>query len=157
MPDEKEYAILKALEGEAYWQPSPNDGTRVTLKITDKNFTKPGFHSGMHHMAPGSKIPKHHHEDAVEFIFIHQGHPDVVINGESHQLEAGDSLCIGMNVDHELENNTDKIVILVWAISPPGGLSNYFRHIGKPLAGPDESAPKPFSAERTDNAKVSGD
>jgi hypothetical protein len=108
-------------------------------------------------MAPGSKIPKHHHEDAVEFIFIHQGRPDVIINGESHQLEAGVSLCIGINIDHELENSTKEVVVLVWAISPPGGLSNYFRHIGKPLGDPDESAPKPFSAERTDNAKVSRD
>ncbi len=40
----------------------------------------------MHHMAPGSKIPLNHHEDAVGFIFIRQGHPDVMINGESDQL-----------------------------------------------------------------------
>ena len=148
------FDVLKPLEGESYWQPSPNDGTRVTLKLEDKQHANAPFHLGMHHMAPGSCIPKHFHQSSFEVIFIHKGWVKGVVDGKGITMQAGDSLILPPMVEHQLENSSGEEVILLWAISADSGLVPYFRSIGKLVQSTDEAAPPPFFGNRTDSASI---
>ena len=55
----------------------------------------------------------------------------------------GTTCFLGYDVKHEIVNDGDEELVMMWVISPPG-LQNFFATIGRPRT-PGEPAPAPFA------------
>ena len=64
----------------------------------------------------GSIVPTHNHPHEQTGYMI-SGRMTFTIDGEDHNAEAGDSLCIPGNVEHSVKVHEDSVVIEVF--SPP--------------------------------------
>lgn len=62
----------------------------------------------------GSSIPHCHSRDE-EFVFVVSGHPSLWIDGNLHQLKAGDAVAFpaGTGIAHTFLNNTDESIELL--------------------------------------------
>ena len=67
----------------------------------------------------------------------------MVVDGVSHPLVPGTACFLGCDVKHEIINETDEELVMLWLVSP-AGLENFFKAIGRPRT-PGEPAPAPFA------------
>jgi hypothetical protein len=67
----------------------------------------------------------------------------VVVDGVSHPLVPGTACFLGYDVKHEIINETDEELVMLWMVSP-AGLENFFKAIGRPRT-PGDPAPAPFA------------
>lgn len=84
----------------------------------------------------GAKVPAgHSHDGYEETIYGLEGVSTWTVDGNPHQVGAGDAICIRRGVVHRFDNETDadaKFLVLV----TPGVLGpDYFREVGAVLAG----------------------
>ena len=61
----------------------------------------------------------------------------------SHPLVPGTACFLGYDLKHEIINEPDEELVMLWLVSP-AGLENFFRAIGRPRT-PGEAAPAPFA------------
>ena len=92
---------------------------------------------------PGGRIREHSHGDQVELQICFRGRGRVVVDGASHALVPGTACFLGYDVRHEILNEGDEELVLLWIVSPPG-LEHFFQAIGRPRR-PGEAAPAPFA------------
>src|SRR5216683_2011353 len=68
----------------------------------------------------------------------------VPANGHSDPaLFPGTACMLGYDVKHEIVNDTDEDLVMLWVITPPG-LEDFFKAIGRSRAA-GEPAPAPFA------------
>jgi hypothetical protein len=79
----------------------------------------------------------------VELQICFRGIGRVVVDGQSHPLVPGTACMLGYDVKHEIINESDDDLVMMWVITPPG-LENFFASIGRPRQ-PGEPAPEPFA------------
>jgi quercetin dioxygenase-like cupin family protein len=84
----------------------------------------------------GARVPAaHSHDGYEETIYGLEGVSTWTVDGNPHQVGAGDAICIRRGVVHRFDNETDadaKFLVLV----TPGVLGpDYFREVGAVLAG----------------------
>jgi quercetin dioxygenase-like cupin family protein len=97
---------------------------------------------GFQTVAPRSRIREHSHGDQVELQICFRGKGRVMVDGVEHPLLPGTACFLGYDVKHEIINDADEELVMLWVISPPG-LEDFFRAIGRQrVAG--EPAPDPF-------------
>jgi quercetin dioxygenase-like cupin family protein len=127
--------------GPSYWQPVPANGhADPTLHPAVTRFE--GLSMGYQTIAPGGRIREHSHGDQVELQICFRGRGRVVVDGVSHPLTPGTACFLGYDVRHEILNESDEELVLLWAVSPPG-LEHFFEAIGRPRR-PGEPTPTPF-------------
>jgi quercetin dioxygenase-like cupin family protein len=97
---------------------------------------------GFQTVAPGGRIREHSHGDQVEVQVCFRGRGRVVVDGASHPLVPGTACVLGQDVEHEILNEGDGELVLLWVVTPPG-LERFFEAIGRPRT-PDEPPPAPF-------------
>ena len=66
-----------------------------------------------------------------------------MVDGVAHPLVPGTACFLGYDVKHELINETDEDLVMMWVIAP-AGLEDFFATIGRPRAEGDP-APEPFA------------
>ncbi len=66
----------------------------------------------------------------------------MVVDGASHALVPGTACLLGYDVKHEIINEGDDDLVMLWVITPPG-LEDFFQAIGRPRRV-GEPAPAPF-------------
>lgn len=64
-----------------------------------------------------SDIPFTH--GGEEFGLIISGKKDVYLDGQRHQLEAGDSITFDSTIPHWYKNDYDETCVAIWVITPP--------------------------------------
>lgn len=64
------------------------------------------------------------HEHSWEVFFCAQGSAVVITGDASHELEAGDALCIPPSVPHTIANVGEEPVVIVWAGAPGEGATS---------------------------------
>ena len=89
--------------------------------------SKGGFSFGTERVEPGCLIPRHHHTESDELIFIYRGTARCVIGDNSEcQMNEGDSVCIQAGTFHEIRNGSDTDpLLLTWTLSPPQTISQF--------------------------------
>ena len=102
-----------------------------------------GLSMGYQTIAPGGRIREHSHGDQVELQICFRGRGRVVVDGASHALVPGTACFLGYDVRHEILNEGDEELVMLWIVSPPG-LEHFFQAIGRPRR-PGEAAPAPFA------------
>lgn len=133
--------VMQPGTGPSYWQPVPANGHADPVLIPENT----GFESlsmGFQTVAPRSRIREHSHGDQVELQICFRGKGRVMVDGVEHPLLPGTACFLGYDVKHEIINDADEELVMLWVISPPG-LEDFFRAIGRQrVAG--EPAPDPF-------------
>jgi quercetin dioxygenase-like cupin family protein len=133
--------VLQPDEGPSYWQPVPANG-HADPKLVPAVTRYEGLSMGYQSIAPGGRIREHSHGDQVELQICFRGRGRVVVDGASHPLVPGTACFLGYDVKHEIWNEGEEELVMLWVVAPPG-LEHFFRAIGRPRS-PGEPAPPPF-------------
>ena len=129
-------------EGRAYWQPKPANGF-AEVKVTPAATGHPGFSAGFQTVAPGGRVREHSHESQVELQVCFRGTGRIVVDGEIHALVPGTMAFLAPHAKHEIVNEGEDDLVMLWVISPPG-LEDFFAAIGRERKL-GEPAPAPFA------------
>ncbi|MBK20396.1 MAG: hypothetical protein CMM52_16320 [Rhodospirillaceae bacterium] len=133
--------VKQPSEGLSYWQPKPANGYSEAM-LTPKETGFAGLSMGFQTIAPGCRIREHSHDTQIELQICHQGKGHVLVDGERHELVPGTSCYLGYNVKHEIFNDSEDDLVMMWVIAP-GGLEEFFATIGRERKAGDP-APAPF-------------
>src|SRR4029453_4818303 len=127
--------------GPSFWQPVPANGhADPTLHPAVTRFE--GLSMGYQTVAPGGSVREHSHGDQVELQICFRGSGRVMVDGVSHALRPGTACFLGYDVKHEIINDSDEDLVMLWVISPPG-LEDFFRAVGRERKK-GEPVPAPF-------------
>jgi quercetin dioxygenase-like cupin family protein len=134
--------VVQPGEAPSYWQPVPANGhADPTLYPARTGFDTLAM--GYQTIAPGSRVREHSHGDQVELQICFRGRGRVVVDGASHALVPGTACFLGYDVKHEIVNDDDDDLVMMWVITP-AGLETFFEAIGRPRRA-GEPAPPPFA------------
>lgn len=133
--------VMQPGDGPSYWQPMPANG-HADPALYPANTGFEGLSMGFQTVAAKSRIREHSHGTQVELQICFRGKGRVMVEGVAHPLVPGTACFLGSDVKHEIINESDDDLVMLWVISPPG-LEDFFRAIGrKRVAG--DPAPSPF-------------
>ena len=118
MNEVRGHAVVVQPGGEpSYWQPVPANGhADPALHPAVTRFE--GLSMGYQTVAPGGRIREHSHGDQVELQICFRGRGHVVVDGVSHPLTPGTACFLGYDVRHEILNESDEELVLLWVVSP---------------------------------------
>jgi len=133
--------VMQPGDGPSYWQPVPANG-HADPKLFPTNTGFDGLSMGFQTVASGSRIREHSHADQIELQICFRGKGRVMVDGVAHPLTPGTTCFLGYEVKHEIINESDEELVMLWVIAPPG-LEDFFRDIGRPRRAGD-AAPAPF-------------
>ena len=134
--------VVQPDEGPSYWQPVPANG-HADPKLTPDLTRFPALSMGFQTIAPGGRVREHSHGDQIELQICFRGRGHVVVDGTRHPLVCGTACFLGYDVKHEIVNEGDDELVMMWVVSP-GGLEHFFPAIGRPRRA-GEPAPAPFA------------
>jgi quercetin dioxygenase-like cupin family protein len=133
--------VLQPGQGPSYWQPVPANG-HADPKLVPAVTGYEGLSMGYQSIAPGGHIREHSHGDQVELQICFRGRGRVTVDGVSHPLVPGTACFLGYDVKHEIWNEGDEDLVMLWVVAP-SGLERFFEAIGRPRR-PGDPAPAPF-------------
>jgi len=139
--------VVQPGEGPSYWQPVPASG-HADPALFPGSTGFDGLSLGFQSVAPGGRIREHSHGEQVELQICFRGRGRVVVDGATHSLVPGTACFLGYDVKHEIINETDDELVMLWLVSP-SGLESFFKAIGRPRT-PGEPAPEPFARPTND-------
>jgi quercetin dioxygenase-like cupin family protein len=134
--------VIQPDAGASFWQPVPANGHADPM-LTPANTGYEALSMGYQTIAPRSRVREHSHGDQIELQICFRGRGRVVVDGVSHPLVPGTACFLGYEVKHEIINETDDELVMLWLVSP-AGLESFFKAIGRPRM-PGEPAPTPFA------------
>ncbi len=94
---------------------------------------------------------EHSHGDQIEMQICFRGRGHVNVDGRTHPLVPGTACFLGYDVKHEIVNDGDDDLVMMWVITPHG-LEDFFKAVGRPRT-PGDPAPAPF-ARPTDVVEI---
>jgi quercetin dioxygenase-like cupin family protein len=134
--------VVQPDEGPSYWQPIPANG-HADPRLYPANTGLPDLAIGYQTIAPGGRVREHSHGSQIELQICFRGRGHVLVDGGKHPLVPGTACFLGYDVKHEIVNDGDDELVMLWLITPPG-LEDFFRTIGRPRTA-GEPAPAPFA------------
>jgi len=134
--------VVQPDTGPSYWQPVPANGHADPM-LFPANTKFDGLSMGFQTVAPHSRIREHSHHDQVEIQICFRGEGRVVVDGASHPLVPGTSCFLGYHTKHEIINESDDELVMLYFISP-AGLEDFFKAIGRGRR-PGDAPPEPFA------------
>jgi quercetin dioxygenase-like cupin family protein len=139
---ERQALVVQPEEGPSCWQPVPANGY-ADPKLFPANTQFEGLSMGFQTITLGSRVREHSHADQVELQICFQGKGHVVVDGVSHPLKPGTSCFLGYQTKHEIINDSDNDLVMLYVITPPG-LEDFLKAIGRPRSK-GEPTPGPFA------------
>ena len=134
--------VMQPGSGPSFWQPVPANG-HADPKLFPANTGFDGLAMGFQTVAPKCRVREHSHGDQIELQICFRGQGRVMVEGVAHPLVPGTACFLGYGVKHEIINESDDELVMMWLISPPG-LEDFFRDIGRPRHAGDRP-PEPFA------------
>ncbi len=133
--------VMQPSDGMSFWQPKPASGyAEIKLRPAETGFD--GLSMGYQTVAPGGRVRAHSHDRQVEIQICFRGVGTLLADGVRHPLAPGTTCFLGCDVHHEIANESDGDLVLIWIISPPG-LEDFFAAIDRPRRE-GEPSPAPF-------------
>ena len=134
--------VVQPGEGQSFWQPVPASG-HADPKLVPGNTKFDTLSMGYQTVAVGGRIREHSHGEQVELQVCFSGKGHVNVDGKRHELTPGTACFLGHDVKHEIVNDGEEELVMMWVISP-AGLENFFQTIGRERR-PGDPAPEPFA------------
>ena len=144
--------VAQPEEGRSWWQPMPASG-HADPKLVPSETGFAAVSMGYQTIARGGRIRPHSHRAQVELQICFRGRGRVVVDGESHPLVPGTACFLGPDVRHEIVNESDDDLVMMWVITP-AGVEDFFAAVGRertrgePAPGPFERPPDVVAIER---------
>jgi quercetin dioxygenase-like cupin family protein len=133
--------VMQPEEGPSFWQPVPASG-HADPKLFPANTRSEALSMGYQTVAIGGRVRDHSHADQIELQICFRGRGHVIVDQVRHELVPGTACFLGYDVKHEIVNDGDEELVMMWVISP-AGLEDFFQTIGRPRKA-GEAAPPPF-------------
>lgn len=133
--------VMQPGDGPSFWQPVPANG-HADPALFPGNTRYDGLSMGFQTIAPNSRVREHSHGAQIELQICFRGKGRVMVDGVAHPLVPGTACFLGYDVRHEIINESDDELVMLWVISPPG-LEDFFKQIGRPRQA-GEDPPEPF-------------
>ena len=133
--------VVQPDEGLSYWQPVPANG-HADPALFPGNTGFDGLSMGFQSVAPGGRIREHSHGGQVELQICFRGRGRVMVEGAAHRLVPGTACFLGYDVKHEIVNEGEDELVMIWIVTPPG-LEKFFEAIGR-VRNPGTPQPAPF-------------
>jgi len=133
--------VIQPGDGPSFWQPVPASGHADPV-LFPENTSFDGLSMGFQSIAAGGRIREHSHGEQIELQICFRGRGRALVDGVAYPLVPGTACFLGYEVKHEIVNDGDDELVMLWVISPPG-LETFFRDIGRPRKA-GEAAPEPF-------------
>lgn len=116
--DDEEKDVILMKKGERHLVESLNHGTKIAL-LTNPNREKQ-MEPIYYEIKPGGESGRNFYSHpGEEFVLVIEGKLDVFINDKRYTLEEGDSLYFNSTQNHRFKNSYDKLVKVVWVVTPP--------------------------------------
>lgn len=133
--------VVQPDEGESFWQPVPANG-HVELKVIGGTDGMTDFDCGIQEISPGSYVREHSHDRNEELIFVFAGKGEAMVDGKAHDMQPGTTFYLAKDSHHLFKNTGNQPLRFFWTMLP-GGLSPFFKAIGRPrVLG--QTSPAPF-------------
>ena len=129
-------------QAESYWQPVPANGFVEVHVSKHRTQTDTPFESGVQEIAPGCFVREHAHDAHEELIMVMAGDGVAELDGEAVPMTSGTTLYLSSNEKHKFINTGTEPLRFFWVLMP-GGLSDFFKAIGKQRRA-DDLPPAPF-------------
>ncbi|NNE23415.1 MAG: cupin domain-containing protein [Rhizobiales bacterium] len=97
--------------------------TYIPKQVTESSFS---WHATF---PPDTFVPPHIHPDQDEFIYMLDGHFDLMLDGQDAGADAGDLIRLPRGIPHGIFNKSGKPVTCLFWVSPTGGLWDLFHKI----------------------------
>ena len=133
--------VVQPEEGRSWWQPMPAKG-HADPKLVPSDTGFGTLSMGYQTIAPGGRVRPHSHGTQVELQICFRGRGRVVVDGESLPIVPGTACFLGPDVKHEIVNEDDGDLVMLWVISP-AGLEDFFASVGRERTR-GEPVPSPF-------------
>ena len=133
--------VVQPDEGPSYWQPVPANG-HADPALFPGTTGFDGLSMGFQTVAPGGRIREHSHGGQVELQICFRGRGRIMIEGAAHRLVPGTACFLGYDVKHEIVNEGEDELVMIWIVTPPG-LEKFFEAIGR-VRNPGARQPAPF-------------
>ena len=137
--------VVQPEEGRSWWQPVPAGG-HADPKLVPSHTGFGMLSMGYQTIAHGGRVRPHSHGAQVELQICFRGRGSVVVDGMTHPLVPGTACFLGPDVKHEIVNESDGDLVMMWVISP-AGLEDFFASVGRRRAR-GEPPPSPFERPR---------
>ena len=134
--------VMQPGDGPSWWQPVPANGHADPV-LFPANTGFDGLSTGFQTIAVGGRVREHSHGEQVEIQICFRGKGHVNVDGVRHDIVPGSAAFLGRDVKHEIVNDGDEDLVMLWIISPPG-LEDFFAAVGRPRDR-DDRAPEPFA------------
>jgi len=134
--------VVQPGEGPSYWQPLPANGHADPV-LVPADTGLDALSLGYQTIAPQSRVREHSHGEQIEVQICFRGRGRAIVDGVSHPLVPGTACLLGQDVKHEIVNEGDEELVMLWMVSPPG-LEDFFKAIGRPRTA-GQPAPEPFA------------
>jgi putative monooxygenase len=93
-------------------------GGDVRTLLSPKTVGSTSGFMGVATIAAGDRISEHYHPYSEEFIYCARGKLSAQLDGEPHEVRAGQALYIPINMRHRLVNEGDEEVFIVFHLGP---------------------------------------
>lgn len=133
--------VMQPNEGPSFWQPVPANGY-AEPKLTPANTKFQELSMGYQTIAVDGHVREHSHPKQVELQICFSGKGHINIDGKRHELVPGSTCFLGYDVKHEIFNDGNEDLVMMWVITPTG-LEDFFETIGRPRHLGD-TPPEPF-------------
>lgn len=104
-------------------------GTAVASFLISSEQTGGAFSLVEIDQRPGNEPPYHIHEREDETFYLLEGRMTVMVDGEIHELESGQSIFLPRGLPHTFRVRSETARSLLFLT--PGGFENYFRELGQ--------------------------
>jgi quercetin dioxygenase-like cupin family protein len=78
----------------------------------------PHWEGGLAVFKPGQKLGEHYHREIEEMFYFLEGKAQMIVDGKTHQAGAGDVFCVAAGEKHDIINDTEQPVKLLFIKAP---------------------------------------
>jgi uncharacterized RmlC-like cupin family protein len=97
--------------------------TYKPLQVSESSFSWHGL------LPPGTFVPPHIHPTQDEFIYVFNGHFDLVLDGQQANASAGDLIRLPRGIPHGLFNHSQADITCLFWVTPARRLWDLFQAI----------------------------
>ncbi len=112
---ESQQPLIKSVDDVA---PNTKRGGDVRTLLSPRTVGCTSGYMGVVTIGPGDWVAEHYHPYSEEYLYLVTGTCQARLDGETHELKAGEGLLIPINVKHRLSNEGDEEAFMVFFSSP---------------------------------------
>lgn len=103
--------------GRSYQKHPVLQGVRISKLATKAEGASLGV--SLLEIAPRAEISLHHHDNAVDSIYVLKGEGEALVNGKWEKILQGDYILVPEKIEHAIRNTGEEPLMLFVAHAPP--------------------------------------